>query len=137
MVSAGDLSFEVFDGEVHHVTRTGYPANGLGVFLGLLSVRVGSAVASTLQSPGTCVAIRAKHDGSRGCFAYGAVLLFRSIDPHDRSLEDHPNFFSEHPMTDAQREANAKRWTWEIRQAHRNFRRKEIAVAVFSTLYAM
>ena len=40
-------------------------------------------------------------------------------------------------MTDAQREANAKRRAREIRQAHRKFRRKEIAVAAFSSFYAM
>jgi filamentous hemagglutinin family protein len=48
-----------------------------------------------------------------------------------------PIFFNEQPMTDAQREANAKRRAREIRQAHRRFRRKEIAVAAFSTFYAV
>jgi len=48
-----------------------------------------------------------------------------------------PIFFSEQPMTDAQREANAKRRARELRQAYRKFRRKEIAVAAFSSFYAI
>ena len=40
-------------------------------------------------------------------------------------------------MTDAQRKANAQRRAKEIRRAHLKFRRKEIAVAAFSSFYAL
>ncbi len=46
-----------------------------------------------------------------------------------------PIIFNEFSMTDAQRKANAERRAKEIRRAHLKFRRKEIAVAAFSTFY--
>jgi len=48
-----------------------------------------------------------------------------------------PIIFNEFSMTDAQRKANAERRAKEIRRAHLKFRRKEIAVAAFSTFYAV
>ncbi|MFN9278323.1 MAG: beta strand repeat-containing protein, partial [Betaproteobacteria bacterium] len=48
-----------------------------------------------------------------------------------------PIIFNEFSMTDAQRKANAERRAKEIRRAHLKFRRKEIAVAAFSTFYAL
>jgi hypothetical protein len=48
-----------------------------------------------------------------------------------------PIIFNQIFMTDAQRKANAQRRAKVIRRAHLKFRRKEIAVAAFSSFYAI